>query len=67
MTVEELKEALSYYNDNAEVEVYIKSSDTHYNSHLYDMWIEGNKDETDEYFDRKRNNESDVVYFCLYR
>lgn len=69
MTVKELKTALESYKDDAEVQVVITNGtyESVYTKGCYDMSIEGENEEFDEYDNIERNPQSEVVKFVLYR
>lgn len=70
MTVGKLKEFLASYKDDAEFQiayVYDKTNETVYSNDFYDMWIEGEDEKKDEFGERIRNINSNIVYFKIFR
>lgn len=69
MTVKELKTALASYKDDAEIQVVITDGeyDSVYSKTLYDMSVEGENENFDEFDGRERNPQSNVVKITLYR
>lgn len=70
ITVESLRKALASYKGSAEVKIVDasdKDSEIEYDGTLFDIWVEGENEEKDEFGYRKRNPESNVVSIKIFR
>lgn len=69
MTVKELKDKLSYYKDDTQIEIDIDDNNHQftYTADMYDFGVIGSEDVHYDEFGLERNPKSDVVTITLYR